>query len=79
MYSHKWGKGGILQVRLAVAVTSQAVIMAGMMIIPVITQFGIAQSNSKDHFTPGNAFYALCVQKVQRGMAQSGQGADAGS
>lgn len=46
------------------------------MIIPIITQFGTAQSNSKDHFTPGNAFYA---QKVQRGMAQSGQGADPGS
>lgn len=49
-----------------------------MRIISVITQFGIAQSNSKDHFTPGNAFYAFYVQKVQRGVAQSGQGADPG-
>lgn len=42
------------------------------------SQFGIAQSYSKGHFTPGNAFYALCAQKVQSGMARSGQGCAVG-
>lgn len=57
----------------------QAVITAEVRIIAVITHLGAAQSNSKDPLTPGNAFYALYVQKVRRGMAQSAQGADPGS
>lgn len=57
----------------------QAVITAEVRIISVTTHFGAAQSNSKDPLTPGNALYALDVQKVQRGMEQSGQGADPGS
>lgn len=56
----------------------QAVVAAEMRIISVITQFGTAQSNSKDHFTPGNAFYAFYVQrgwhKVDRGQIQAREG-----
>lgn len=40
-------------------------VTAGAMIIPVIIHFGTAQSNSKDHFTPGNAFFALYAELAE--------------